>query len=71
MLLTPLCNGLFLFPTSKMLSTTGAGEPSSTKLMLSNILIAFCLCNLIIQVINDEASRKEIYVKQQVINMLN
>jgi hypothetical protein len=54
MLLTPSCNDDFLLPASHMLSTIRAGEPSSAKLMLSIIFIAFCLGNLIIQVANDE-----------------
>jgi hypothetical protein len=31
-----------------------AGEPSSAKSLSSNILITFCLCNLMIQFFNDE-----------------
>jgi hypothetical protein len=54
MLLSPFCNSVFLLPASHMLSTIRAGEPSSAKSMLSNLLIAFCLGNLIIQVVNDE-----------------
>jgi hypothetical protein len=54
MLLISLYNGVFLLPASRMLSTGRAGEPSSAKLMLSNMFIAFYLCNLIIQDVNDE-----------------